>query len=126
MNNHPDGLDALGPAALRTYFRIAEAWQLTDAEQKRLLGDPSPSTLLSWRNHDSAPDVETLHRVSRIFSIYRALQVLFPSPAQADAWVRQPNAAADFGGRSALDVMLSCDSNGLQFVQRHLNAQLHG
>lgn len=30
----------LGPAAMRTFFRIAEAWGLTQTEQRRLLGDP--------------------------------------------------------------------------------------
>jgi hypothetical protein len=123
---HADDLEWTGPAALRTYFEIAAAWRLDDAERHQLLGNRSPTRLLTWRESKSALENETLQRISRILSIYRALQVLLPSPDQADAWVRRPNAAIVFGGRSALDVMLSSDLDGLQLVQSYLNSQLHG
>ena len=43
-----DRKDLTGPA-LRTFFRIAEAWGLQEQEQMRLLGLESRSTLQSWK-----------------------------------------------------------------------------
>lgn len=43
-----DRKDLTGPA-LRTFFRIAEAWKLQEQEQMRLLGLESRSTLQSWK-----------------------------------------------------------------------------
>ena len=42
-------------------------------------------------------------RISYVLGIYRALQILLPEPERADAWVRRPNDAVPFGGRSALE-----------------------
>jgi hypothetical protein len=41
----------------------------------------------------------------------------------ADAWVRQPNAAAPFGGRSALERMLSGRVADLYVVREYLDAE---
>jgi hypothetical protein len=43
-----DRKDLTGPA-LRTFFRIAEAWGLKEQEQMRLLGLDSRSTYQSWK-----------------------------------------------------------------------------
>lgn len=37
------------PAALRTFFRIAAAWKLDNADQLALLGLRSRTTLAAWR-----------------------------------------------------------------------------
>lgn len=125
MHIHSDEIEAMGPAALRTYFRIANAWQLDDLEQRRLLGDPLPATFLSWQDGDSLPGAEALQRITGVLGIYRALQVLFPDRVQADAWIRRANDASVFGGSSALDLMMSSGAIGIHLVQRHLEAQLH-
>ena len=74
-----------GAAAFRTFFRIAEAWELTAEEQMTLLGIASRSTYYKWR-HDPptrlSPDL--LERLSYLFGIYKDLQVLLPEPAAAE------------------------------------------
>jgi hypothetical protein len=64
-----------------------------------------------------------LERLSYILGIYKALQILLPDEAAADAWIRQPNDAAPFGGRTALERMLSGHVADLYEVRRYLDAE---
>lgn len=114
----------MGAAGLRAFTRIAEAWDLTVAEQMRLLGLRSRSTWFKWRR-DAAVDLpaDTLERLSYLLGIYKALQLLFAEPARADEWLRRPNDAAPFGGRSALERMLSGQVADLYVVRQYLDAQ---
>src|ERR1700759_2146594 len=92
-------------AALRTFFRLAEAWGLSVAEQTTLLG-VARTTLYQWKQGKVAPlDRHLLERLSHLFGIYAALQILLPVPQRANEWVRKPNSAPLFGGKSALDRM---------------------
>ena len=126
MNNHPDDVEAIGFAASRTFFRIAMAWRLEEADQCRLLGDPLPDAYRSWRRGDSAPNDSILTRIACVIGIYQALHVLFPDPLQADQWIWRPNDAEVFGGRTALDLMSSGGLSGLRTVEQYLQAQLCG
>ena len=116
--------DALAGPALRAFFRLAEAWKLRIAEQRRLLGDPAESTFYKWkRAQEGTPGRDTLERISYLLGIWKALQILFPDPAQADAWLHRPNQAPPFGGRSALERMLSGNVADLYVVRQYLDAQ---
>lgn len=114
-------LDAPG---LRAFFRLAEAWKLRAAEQRRLLGDPPESTFYKWKRLQQGPlSRDTLERISYLLGIWKDLQILFPDPAQADAWLRKPNQASLFGGHSALERMLSGNVADLYVVRQYLDAQ---
>jgi hypothetical protein len=113
-----------GQAMLRTYANIADAWKLSTAERMTLLGVRSRSTWHLWREGKSgALSADTVERLSYIFGIWKALQMLLPSDAAADAWVRKPNDAAPFGGQSALERMLSGRVADLYEVRRYLDGQ---
>ncbi len=114
-----------GPG-LRAFFRIAGDWRLSNDEQATLLS-VSKATLARWKG-GSAPalSVDQLDRLSYILGIYKALQILLPNPAAADGWVRRANDAALFGGKSALDRMLSGRMEDLLLVRRYLDAQRGG
>ena len=113
-----------GGAGLRAFANIAERWGLTIADQLRLLGIASRSTYFKWRReHEPRLPQDTLERLSYLLGIYKALQILLPDAAAADAWVRQPNAAAPFGGRSALERMLSGQVADLYVVRQYLDAE---
>jgi len=115
---------AAGGAGLRAFANIAERWSLTVAEQLKLLGIPSRSTFFKWRR-EREPRVpqDTLERLSYLLGIYKALQILLPDARAADEWVRKPNAAAPFGGRSALERMLSGQVADLYVVRQYLDAE---
>jgi hypothetical protein len=114
----------MSAAGLRAFFRIAEAWGLDNEAQMKLLGSPGRSTFFKWK---AAPESarlghDTLERISYILGIYKALQILLPDARAADEWVRRPNAAPLFGGRSALERMLGGNVGDLMAVRQYLDA----
>lgn len=116
---------ALLAAGLRTFFQLAEEWQLSGAEQGSLLGSPDIATLRGWRRGAIASaTADTLKRISYLLGIYQAIRTLLPDPARANGWMRAPNFAPLFGGRSALDVMIDGDIANLRGVRAYLDAQL--
>jgi hypothetical protein len=115
-----------GPA-LRTFFRIADLWNLSVEEQMALLGVTARSTFFKWKKDpNTVLPKDTLERISYILGIYKALQILLPSEKAADEWVKRPNTAALFGDRSALDRMLSGQVADLFVVRQYLDAQRGG
>ena len=115
---------ALGAAGLRAFARIVQAWKLSVDEQLLLLGAPARSTFFGWRKNPDAAALsrDTLERLSNLLGIYKALQILLPDASAADAWVRKPNAAPVFGGRSALEHMLAGNMSDLSRVRRYLDS----
>jgi hypothetical protein len=117
---------ATAEAALRTFWRLADAWQLSPTEQQTLLG-VGRTTLYQWKQGKVGPlDRHVLERLSYLFGIHAALQVLLPVPARANQWVRKPNAAPFLGGVSALERMLGGQVADLFVVRQYLDAQRGG
>jgi hypothetical protein len=114
----------MAAAGLRTFFRIASQWQLSVEEQVTLLGSPSRSTYFKWKKEGAdSLSRDTLERLSYVLGIWKALQVLLPEEEAADAWIRKANDAPPFGGRSALERMLSGNVADLYEVRRYLDAE---
>jgi Protein of unknown function (DUF2384) len=115
---------AAGAAGLRAFTKLAELWHLSIPEQLALLGIASRSTYFKWRKdpHPRLPR-DTLERLSYLLGIYKALQLLLPDTRAADEWVRRPNDAPLFGGKSALERMLSGNVADLYIVRQYLDAQ---
>ena len=123
---HEGRKDLSGPA-LRAFFRIADLWDLSVAEQMTLLGVSARSTYFKWKKaQDGALSRDTLERISYTLGIYKALQILLPDEDAADRWVRKPNRARTFGGKSALDRMLSGQVADLFVVRQYLDAERGG
>lgn len=117
---------AAAQAALRTFWRLADAWKLGVAEQITLLG-VGKTTFYQWKQGKVGPlDKHVLERLSYLFGIYAALQILLPVAERADEWIRKPNGAPLFGGRSALERMLGGQVADLYVVRHYLDAQRGG
>ncbi len=125
-------LNAIDPAkistaALNTFLNIVGAWGLSQTEAMTLLGydDNTRSTYFKWKREPASVKLqkEKLERLSYVFGIYKALQVLLPNPSSADAWVKKPNAAPIFNGKSALSRMLSGNVADLYVVRRYLDSE---
>lgn len=112
---------------LRTFFNIAQRWELTPDEQALLLG-ASQATCGRWRIGQVGGRLtgDTLERLSYILSIYAALQILLPDQRRADAWLRQPNTASPFDGEPAISLMLRGSVLNLKCVADYLDAAKAG
>ena len=115
--------EQLAAPGLRAFVRIAAAWRLSVDEQLCLLGQPPRSTFFAWRKQPERATLprDTLERLSYLLGIWKSLQILLPDAAAADAWVRQPNSASPFGGRSALERMLAGNVSDLHAVRSYLD-----
>ncbi len=123
----PEARRRLSGPALRTFFNIAAAWQLSVLEQRALLGWPAASTFHKYKSGDHGTlSFDTLTRISLILGIYKSLQILYPEPAFADAWVRMPNSHEIFGGHPALWLMTEGGMDGLYRVRRLLDGRRGG
>ena len=110
--------------ALDTVFNIAKAWGLSEDEEAAILGQPDREALRAWKE-ESGPEIgeETKLRMSYVLGIFRAINTLLPIPERADAWMRKPNKAPIFGGRSALDRMTDGEIEDLKIVRQYLDAE---
>ncbi len=106
--------------ALRAFFRIADAWQLSIDEGRTLLGQPGRATFFQWKaGRIGRVSHDVVRRISWVLGIWRALQILFPQPERADAWIRRPNEL--LGGQSAIERMLGGDVSDLAAVRALLD-----
>ena len=114
-------------AALRTFFNIAAAWDLNEKEAMTLLGfdERTRSTYFKWKRDPESARLtkEKVERLSYIFGIFKDLQILLPKTESADGWIHRPNNAGPFGGRPALERMLSGNVADLYVVRKYLDAQ---
>ena len=118
----------LSAAGLRAFFNIARDWNLNTDEQMVLLGAPGRSTFFKWKSAPETADLkrDTLERLSYLLGIYKALQVLLPAPSAADGWIKKPNDAPLFAGKSALARMLGGNVADLVAVRQYLDARRGG
>jgi hypothetical protein len=123
----PAGRNLSGPA-LRAFFRVAGLWGLDTAQERTLLGNPPASTYFKWKKEPQAANLsrDVLERISYVLGIYKALQIVLPDPARADAWLTRPNDAPLFRGQSALARMLGGNVSDLFVVRQYLDAQRGG
>lgn len=103
------------------FFRIMELWGVGNAEARRLLGSPPPRTFFEWKAGRARRIPEdALRRIGYVAGIYKALQILYSDPAQADGWVRRPNRF--FGEQTPLERMAAGDVTDLAAVRAYVDA----
>ncbi len=119
-----------GPA-MRAFFQIADAWNLTVGEQIELLGYPAESTYFKYKasanktEHDGGIGTltfDTLVRISLVLGIFKALHILYADESLANHWVKLPNSNPLFGGKPALMLMTN-GIDGLHQVRRLLDGR---
>jgi hypothetical protein len=124
LRPEPEARKRLSGPALRTFFNVAAAWQLTVGEQRALLGWPAASTYHKYKaGEHGALSFDTLTRLSLILGIYKSLHVLYAEQRFADTWVRLPNSNQVFGGSTPLSLMMEGGIDGLYRVRRLLDAR---
>ncbi len=116
--------DELGATALTAFFNITAAWGLAAEEERILLGMPPRSTFFKWKSEKQARlSADTIERISYVMGIYKALRILLPTEEAANQWIKKPNTANGFNGKSALERMLGGRVIDLADVRRYLDAE---
>jgi hypothetical protein len=112
---------------LRAFEALSRIWQLTEYEQLKLLGmrDREELDRLAQLPLDELP-IDLIERISTLANIARSVRTLLPRPSVAAGWIRRPNRHALFTGRSALDLMLERDLEGMRAVRSYLLAEIYG
>ncbi|MBV8799282.1 MAG: DUF2384 domain-containing protein [Alphaproteobacteria bacterium] len=111
-----------GPG-LRTFFNIADDWDLSTDQQRTLLGGISKSCLHNWKaNRFSALSRDQLERISLVLGIYKAMALLFADGDGGKRWLKAANSEAVFGGASPLARMLHGGIEDLYATRRYLDA----
>lgn len=120
-----DGNAKASKSALQVFFNIMTAWQLNADQAMTLLGLDSRSTYFKWKKNPESAKLtpDKLERLSYIFGIYKALQILLPNAESADGWLKRPNSAMPFQGKSALERMLTGHVADLYVVRQYLDGQ---
>lgn len=107
--------------ALAGFFRITEIWGADNAQAMAMLGRPSERTFYRWKAGDVAGlPHDVIQRIGYVSGIWKALQIVYSNPKQADEWVRKPNRF--FGGQTPLDRMSAGDVTDLAAVRQYLDA----
>jgi len=122
--DQPNSVALSGPA-FAVFLKIAALWELTPPEARVLLGGLPESTYFKYQKapHSARLSHDTLGRISHVLGIYKALNLLLPRAESADAWVRRPNDAPLFKGRSALEYMLGGNFDDIAAVRRYLDSE---
>ena len=88
--------DRLSAPALRTFFRIADEWELSSDEARTLLGSPPRSTFFLWKKTGHGQlGRDTLERVSPDFQTRQGYEI--PAPGQANMSMSTTQLAERFG-----------------------------
>ncbi|RJS92694.1 antitoxin Xre-like helix-turn-helix domain-containing protein [Salinisphaera sp. Q1T1-3] len=115
-------------AAVKAVLRIAERWQLGDADLGIALGGVSVPTITRWRMRlrrgqptAAQLDRDRMDRISYLLGIYKALHILFLDETQADRWIHRPVELPGMEGRSAIEVIRGGSMDDLRHVRRFLD-----
>ncbi len=115
-------------ALLPTLFNIFEHWGLAGKDQMTLLGLTNEKTLYNWKSKPGSAKLsrDLLERASYILGIYKALQILLPDEAKADAWLTNPPDNAFFAGQPPIARMLAGQVVDLAGVRQFLDTERGG
>jgi len=127
----PLSSSSLPPNQIRVAFKVIltifEKWHCSTEEALILLG-LKRSTWFKYKSHPEtanfSPDL--VERISYILNIHAALRILFSNQDSVYQWIRKPNKAPFYNGRSAMDIMLQGRVVDLWSVASRLNAERGG
>jgi uncharacterized protein (DUF2384 family) len=109
------------PYAMKGFFTIMDRWRVDNRTARKILGVPAERTFYEWKRGKVArvPD-DTLRRIGYVAGIWKALQIVYSQPNDADEWVRKPN--RHFGGQTPLERMAAGDVTDLAAVRAYVDA----
>ncbi|HEY8716637.1 MAG TPA: antitoxin Xre-like helix-turn-helix domain-containing protein [Candidatus Acidoferrum sp.] len=121
-----DNRSRLSIGAIRGVLKIAEHWNLRDADTRALLGGLSSGSFYGLKRRPTRIlDEDQLTRISLLVGVYKALNILY-SKKLADAWITLPNANPMFAGAAPLHYVKQGGIPALLRVRQLLDARRGG
>jgi len=118
--------EKLSPAAIEAVLKIAEKWDLRNADTMRLLGGISNGRYYALKkSHKSVLTQDELTRVSLLIGIFKALNILF-SEKLANRWVSRSNSNPMFNNAPPLVLLIEGGMPGMLAVRRLLDSRRGG
>ncbi|WP_404479599.1 antitoxin Xre-like helix-turn-helix domain-containing protein [Novosphingobium sp. BL-52-GroH] len=112
--------------ALKAMVRVAEAWDLGNADAAALLAvSVSTWDRIKAAKWDGVLSQDQLTRASAIIGIYKGLSLLF-ADAMATRWPLLRNRNPLYAGRSAVETMIEGGIPVMLEVRRHVDAMRGG
>lgn len=113
--------------AFKVVAKILDKWNCSTEESITLLG-LKRSTWFKYKNtpENASFSHDLIERLSYLLNIHAALRLLFSNHESVYQWVRKPNKAPFYNGRSAMDIMLQGRVVDLWSVSSRLNAERGG
>jgi uncharacterized protein (DUF2384 family) len=114
--------DNEGVAMFRAALNLFDQWELTE-KQAAILLHVSQRTLSRWKAARMPGRLrqEGKARLSHLMGIHKSLRIIFREPHRGYSWIKAPN--KQFGGKSALEVMLGGTLGDLMRVRISLEAE---
>lgn len=119
---------AQGTVALNAVNNIFDRWNCTTEEKLTLLGGLKKATFYKYLKSPESTNIshDLLERLSYILNIHASLRILFSDPESTYGWVRKPNNAPFFSGKTALEIMLQGRVIDLWNICSRLDAERGG
>jgi len=108
-------------AMFRAAVNLFRLWRITDEDAAVLIDLPVRSYRRWKAGEIGRISRDGKARLSNLMGIHKALRLIFTEPQRGYDWIKRAN--ADFGGKSALDVMLGGELTDLMRVRRLLDAE---
>lgn len=115
-----------GPG-LRTFLKLALRWDLTEAEQVRILQAPSAEQLRIWRNVSFTNDalilpLNLLLRISAVIGLFGDLQQITATVEEERRWLRSRNTTGPFRDRVPIEILQDGTLENMLDVRRYVLA----
>ena len=112
------------PAALQGFFRVADAWELTEIQQCKLLRCPSGAVLRRYRA-GQGPRLTPAQqkRIQIIIGIHAALAKTGMTGERGFRWIHEPRAEKPFRGETPVHYMMDGGVDALVAVAHVLSGR---
>ena len=109
-------------AVIKAILRVADAWQLTNAEAAALFDVP----IATWNRMKAGTfrgklDQDKMMRASLLIGLFKGLRLLFNGPLETQ-WPKKANTGPLFGGRSPVEKMKAGGIPAMMAVRSHIDA----
>jgi hypothetical protein len=118
----PDPItDEEAAAMFRAVVNLFRLWRVTDEDAAVLIDLPVRSYRRWKAGEIGRISRDGKARLSNLMGIHKALRLIFVEPQRGYDWIKRAN--TEFGGKSALEVMLGGELTDLMRVRRLLDAE---